>query len=101
MIREMPMSVRRLIVEVELDGLNVTEFCRQHGISTWFFYQLRRRYAAEGEAGLEPRSRAPKTVANRTPVWVEDLIVDLRKELNDSGLDAGAATIWSHLAGRL
>ena len=95
------MSVRRLIVEVELDGLNVTEFCRQHGISTWFFYQLRRRYAAEGEAGLEPRSRAPKTVANRTSVWVEDLIVDLRKELNDSGLDAGAATIWSHLAGRL
>lgn len=95
------MSVRRLIVEVDLEGLNVTEFCREHGISTWFFYQLRKRYAAEGEAGLEPHSRAPETVANRTPEWVEDLIVDLRKELDNAGLDAGAATIWSHLGDRL
>lgn len=95
------MSVRRLVVEVELDGLNVTEFCREHGISTWFFYQLRKRYAIEGEAALEPRSRAPRTVANRTPVWMEDLVVDLRKELDDAGLDAGPATIVFHLERRL
>lgn len=91
------MSVRRLIVEVELDGLNVTEFCREHGVSTWFFYQLRKRFAAEGEAGLEPRRRAAKTVANRTPDWVEDLVVEKRKHLDDGGWDAGPATIWSHL----
>ncbi|MGQ0848929.1 MAG: helix-turn-helix domain-containing protein [Actinomycetota bacterium] len=72
------MSVRRLIVEVDLEDLNVTEFCNQHGVSTWTFYQLRKRYAAEGEAGLAPRSRAPKRVANRTPDWVEDLIVEKR-----------------------
>lgn len=95
------MSVRRLIVEVDLDGLNVTEFCREHGISTWSFYQLRKRYAAEGEAALEPRSRAPKRVANRTPSWVEDIIIDLRKELDGSGLDAGSATILFHLPDRL
>lgn len=95
------MSVRRLIVEVDLDGLNVTEFCGQHGVSTWFFYELRRRYAVEGEAGVEPRSRAAKTVANRTPEWVEDVVVKLRKELDGAGLDAGAATIWSHLPDRL
>jgi transposase InsO family protein len=99
--REVPMSVRRLMVEVDPQGLNVTEFCGEHGISTWFFYQLRKRFAAEGEAALEPRSRAPRAVANRTPVWVEDVIVDLRKELDDIGLDAGAATIWSHLGDRL
>ncbi|HUF15507.1 MAG TPA: integrase core domain-containing protein [Acidimicrobiia bacterium] len=92
------MSIRRLIVEVELEGLNVTEFCAQHGVSTWFFYQLRKRYAAEGEAGLEPRSRAAKTVANRTPDWVEDLVVEKRKELVDAGWDAGPATIWTHLS---
>ena len=95
------MSVRRLIVEVDVDGLNVTEFCRLHGVSTWLFYQLRKRYAAEGEAALEPRSRAARTVANRTPGWVEDIVVELRKELADAGLDAGAATIWSHLPDRL
>lgn len=95
------MSVRRLVVEVDDDGLNVAEFCRQHGISRWFFYELRRRYAAEGEAGLVPRSRAPKRVANRTGGRVEDLIVDVRKRLIEDGLDAGAATIRFHLAGRV
>ena len=95
------MSVRRLIVEVDLEGLNVSEFCRAHGVSTWFFYQLRKRYAVEGEAGLEPRSRAPKRVANRTPEWVEDLVVRLRKELDEAGWDAGPATIRHHLEGSL
>ena len=42
------MSVRRLIVSVDMEGLNVSEFCRQHGISRWSFYELRRRFAAEG-----------------------------------------------------
>lgn len=95
------MSIRRAIVEVDVDGLNVTEFCRQHGVSTWLFYQLRKRYGEEGEAGLEPRSRAPRTVANRTPDWVEDVIVGLRKELEGQGLDAGAGTIVFHLPARL
>ena len=79
------MSVRRLIVEVDVDGLNVTEFCRLHGVSTWLFYQLRKRYAEEGQAALQPRSRAAKTVANRTPGWVEDIVVELRKELDGAG----------------
>ncbi|MGH8927943.1 MAG: integrase core domain-containing protein [Acidimicrobiia bacterium] len=95
------MSIRRAIVEADLDGLNVTEFCRQHGVSTWLFYQLRRRYRQEGEASLEPRPPIAKLIANRTPVWVEDAIVDLRKELADLGLDAGAATIAFHLPVRL
>lgn len=91
------MSLRRLIVEVDLAGLNVTDFCRRHGVSTWFFYDLRRRYAVEGVAALEPKSRAPKVVANRTPDWVEDLVVEKRKELTDGGWDAGPATIRVHL----
>ena len=95
------MELRRLIVEVNVKDLNVTEFCAQHGVSTWFFYDLRRRYASEGEAVLVPRSRAPKTVANRTPDWVEDLVVKIRKELNDAGWDSGAATIRYHLSERL
>jgi transposase InsO family protein len=83
------MSVRRLIVEVDVDGLNVREFCRQHGVSTWFFYDLRRRFARDGEAALEPKSRAPKRVWNKTPADVEDLIVTTRKQLEDLGLDHG------------
>ena len=87
------MGLRRLVIEVDPSTLNVTEFCRVHGISTWFFYDLRRRHRAEGDVVLEPRSCAPKRVANRTPVMVEDAIVAKRKELVDAGLDAGPGTI--------
>src|SRR4051812_5700679 len=96
---DVPMSVRRLIVEIDLAGLNVTSFCRQHGISTWFFYELRRRHR-RGES-IEARSRAPHRVANRTSSDLEDVIVGLRKELVDAGLDAGPASIWWHLQQRV
>jgi transposase InsO family protein len=95
--RDVPMSVKRLIAEMDIDGLNVTEFCRQHGISTWSFYAIRRRFQEAGVAGLEPRSRAPRTIANRTPVDVEDLIVVARKELSDDGWDAGPVSIVDRL----
>lgn len=91
------MSVRRLIVSIDLEGLNVTRFCEEHGVSTWFFYDLRRRYALEGDAVLEARSRAPHRVANRFSGEIEDLIVAVRKDLTDRGLDAGPASIWSSL----
>lgn len=95
------MSVRRTVVEVSLEGLNVSEFCRQHGISTWLFYQLRRRFAEGGEAALESRSRAAQRIVNRIPGLVEEAIIVLRKELAENGWDAGPATIFSHLPARL
>ena len=91
------MSVRRLVVEVDLDGLNVREFCAEHGISTWFFYDLRRRWRREGDAALEPRSRAPKRVWNKTPADVEDLVVATRKRLKDQGLDYGPEEVAAAL----
>ena len=91
------MSVRRAIVDADVSMLNVSEFCRVHGISTWLFYNLRRRHAAGGDVALEPLSRAPKRVANKTPVAVGDRIVLLRKQLADDGLDNGPATIRFHL----
>ena len=55
------------------------------------------RYEAEGEAAFEPRSRRPQTspTANLPPTV--DLIVRLRKELAEAGLDAGPETIGWHL----
>jgi transposase InsO family protein len=94
---EVPMSLRRLIVEVDPKTLNVTAFCAEHGFSPWFFWDLRRRFAAEGDTALEPKSRAPHRVANRTPDEIEDLIVAKRKELADAGLDYGAEKIAWHL----
>jgi hypothetical protein len=65
------MSLRRAIVEMDVTGVNVAAFCRDHSVSRDRFYTIRRRYEAEGEAGLAPRSRAPHTVAKRTPLMVD------------------------------
>jgi len=90
------MSIRRLIVEVSTEDLNVTRFCADHGVSTWFFWDLRRRFAREGEAALEVRSRAPHRVANKTSAAVEEAVVACRKQLTDAGLDNGADSIaWT------
>jgi len=93
------MSVRRAVVAIDPKTVNVSRFCDVHGISRQTFYAIRRRYAADGDAGLEPRSRAPHRRPNRTTVEVEDLIVAKRKELDEAGLDCGAETIWTHLRG--
>jgi transposase InsO family protein len=87
------MTLRRAIVEADTSELNVTEFCRAHGVSTWFFWDLRRRFARDGERVLEPGSRAPRRPAGRTPVEVEEAIVRTRKELHDAGWDCGPASI--------
>jgi transposase InsO family protein len=60
-------------------------------------HELVRRFDAEGEAGLEPRSRRPRASPHRIPDALEDEIVRLRKALVDDGLDAGAHTIAFHL----
>ena len=97
MAGEIPMSVKRLVALADVSLLNASEFCAEHGLGRTQFYEIRKRFAVEGEAGLEPRSRAPKTVANKTPALVEEQIVRLRKQLDEDGLDAGAETIRWHL----
>lgn len=87
------MSIRLLIAEVDPATMNVAEFCRTHGISPWLFWQLRRRFEAGGIDALAPRSRAPHTVVNKTPLAIEEAIVRARKDLAGRGLDAGAASI--------
>jgi transposase InsO family protein len=93
------MSLRRTIIESDPSTFNVTQFCKDHGVSTWFFWDLRRRHAREGDCVLEAKSRAAHTVANRTSADVEDAVVAERKRLSDAGLDNGPATIAFHLAG--
>lgn len=92
------MTIRRAIIESDPSTFNVTQFCRDHGVSTWFFWDLRRRHGA-GDDVLEPKSRAAFTVANKTSPEVEEAIVAERKRLTDTGLDAGPASIAFYLAG--
>jgi transposase InsO family protein len=96
---EVPVTIRRAIIESDPSTFNVTQFCADHGVSTWFFWDLRRRYRVEGDVVVEPKSRAAHAVANRTPVSVEEAIVAERKRLAEQGFDAGPASIASYLAG--
>jgi len=97
MRKEIPMSLRLAIAQMDMSVVNVSEFCRDHQISRDRFYEFRSRYEAEGVAGLEPRSRAPNTVVNRTSLETEDAIVSMRKQLDDDGFDCGAETVKWHL----
>ena len=90
------MSVRRLIMEVDPTSMNVTGFCRDHGVSTWLFWQLRRRYAAEGEAALESGvlaagvagelARLP-TAPPGEPNQPEQLLLSLGSDVVEVGAD--------------
>ena len=85
------MSLARLVVTaVRIEGRTKAEVSRDYGVSPRWVYELVRRFDAEGEAGLEPRSRRPRGSPQQTPVQVEEEIVELRKALTDEGLDAGA-----------
>jgi len=95
------MDVGRYLVEAHLhDGRSVAELARTHSVHRSWLYKLLARYRAEGEAGLAPRSRRPKSSPSAMPHEVADEIVVLRTRLLAEGLDAGALTIQWHLTQR-
>lgn len=95
------MSKARLVVTaVVLENRSQAAVARDYGVSRQWVNVLVGRYRASGEAALEPRSRRPHGSPNRISERLEDEIVELRKHLADSGLDAGADTIASHLRRR-
>jgi len=69
-----------VLLEAERTGLTVSEVCRRYGISRQTYYRYRRRYLAEGLAGLEDRSRRPLAPANQISVELELEIVEMRKD---------------------
>ena len=91
-------SNRLLITAMVVENRPVREVAATYGVSTSWLYELLARYGREGDTAFEPRSRRPASNPNATPLEVVDLIVRLRKELSDQGLDAGPDTIVWHLA---
>jgi len=95
------MSLARLVVTaIRLEGRTKAEVARDYRVSRQWVHELVRRFDAEGEEGLEPRSRRPRVSPGRTPEALEDEIVRLRKHLAEEGLDAGAHPIAVHLMRR-
>jgi transposase InsO family protein len=95
------MSKARLVITaVVVEGRSKSEVARGYDVSRYWVHQLVKRYATEGEAAFQPRSKRPHTSPHAVPASVEDEIVRLRKDLTRQGLDAGADTIRSHLLRR-
>jgi transposase InsO family protein len=95
------MSLARLVVTaVRVEGRSKSEVARDYRVSRRWVQELVRRYDAEGEPGLQPRSRRPRRSPQATPAAVEEQILALRKSLAEQGLDAGAHTIAFHLIQR-
>jgi transposase InsO family protein len=100
-----PMAVMATAAAYALDesaraAINVSAVCRDEGVSRAVFYKYVDRVRREGLDGLEERSRRPRTLPHQTPLEVEDVVVRLRKELDDAGLDHGATSIQWHLSRR-
>ena len=95
------MGMPQLIVTAVLvEGRSKSEVARQYGVSRRWVITLVQRYLAEGDIGLQARSRRPLTSPQRTGQVIEDEIIAVRKELDRDGHEAGAATIAFHLEQR-
>jgi transposase InsO family protein len=93
------LELARYVVDaVVLEGRSYREVARAHGVSKSWVAALVGRYRAGGYDAIAPRSKAARTVANKSSAELEDAVVRVRKELSDQGFDAGAHTIHYHLA---
>jgi transposase InsO family protein len=87
------------LIETHLrTGRSIKELAAAHDVSESWLFKLLRRYRLEGPDGLEPRSRRPKSSPSRIADLYEDEIVRVRKELTETGFDAGAETIHFHMS---
>jgi putative transposase len=74
-----PMHQRTLFIADHLRGTrSVTELCTEYGISRKTAYKWIERYIRRGPAGLEDRSRRPRSAPNATDPAVVEALVSLR-----------------------
>lgn len=97
--RVVPMEVRMRVALLSYDGTTVTvaEFCRQHDMSRQTFYKYRRRFEAEGVAGLVPRSTRPRTSPSQVPVKQVQAVLAMHDQLRQDGWDCGARSVRDQL----
>ncbi len=92
------MDKGRFLIETHLrTGRSIGELAAAHGVHRCWLYKLLARYRQEGppgsSLGRDDPSHSPTRLADRH----EEAIVAVRKELTDTGFDAGAVTIHYHL----
>jgi transposase len=91
-------KARLVLTAVVVEGRRPAEVAAAYGVSRSWVYELVARHRREGEAAFWPRSRRPNRSPTAIPAATVELIVRVRKELAEAGLDAGPDTICWHLA---
>lgn len=86
-----------VVQAVLLEGRSYRDVAAAHGVSKSWVAKILSRYRQGGYEALSPHSKAAHHIPNRTAPEVEDRIVQLRKQLDEQGFDAGAQTIHYHL----
>jgi putative transposase len=81
-----PMTQRmEFVLRVRSGAYSMTEACRRSGVSRKTGYKIWKRWLSRGMDGLRDQSRRPHTSPARTPRFVEELIIDLRRKHSDWG----------------
>jgi transposase InsO family protein len=75
------------------EKINISLFCREHGLSRGVFHKYVIRFRAEGAAGFIRRSTAPRHHPAALPATVDEAVLRARKELEDEGRDNGPISI--------
>lgn len=90
------------LVEAHLvGGVSVSELAAANGVDRSWIYKLIARYKEGGYEALKPRSRRPRGCRHQVSEDLVEMIVELRKQLEHEGHDAGAHTIAYHLSKRV
>lgn len=80
------MSLRAEFVALaNQEGSNIRELCRRYRISSRTAYKWLQRYAQEGEAGLQDRSKRPQQSPNQTRPEMEARVLAIRRETGWGG----------------
>src|SRR3712207_2676815 len=93
----MEVKLAAMLADVQVLHLRVSAACAELGISRQTYYKYRRRFAAEGPAGLVERSRRPQRSPTATGEAMTRLIVEARSRLEEEGWDNGALSIFYRL----
>lgn len=70
---------RELVQAVTVGGERMSDVCRRLEVSRQTGYKFLARAREEGDAGLEDRSRRPKSSPRRTPAEMEERVCELRR----------------------
>jgi transposase InsO family protein len=75
-----PVDLREEMIERLCRGERLTDLCREYGISRKTGEKFKKRFRAEGIAGLQDRSRAPILIPHKTPPELVEVILEHRRQ---------------------